>query len=760
MLGAALVLAGCGGGEDTPNDATLGDATDDTTIDAKPGDTVGDTGGDATRDTTNDVTPDRCDPGYVWTSDGCVDIDECEDGTHDCATMAVCANLPGTFSCTCLEGWEGDGVDCQDVDECTLGTHDCPNNSLCKNTDGSFECECRPGFVGDGRNCTDAAKWVAVTYLGSGLGMLDTDNMVLHGPYLKGQLGNGYTIDVAVTPDGKTALVSSFHDQFIYFVDISNVQDPVVLGNLMMPNAGGPKKGPSHYGGHMMPAGIAIDADGKYALVSGMGDLLVVIDIAAMEIINQFVLPGLEHTSIKIAPDGTIVSTGGGMGMALTSLVLMEDGTLSYVETRYLDEYGFVPGHVAIAPDGKTVLVPGIQAYNRDQDGPPIPMSEESDRDEDEPPLFAIMVFEISSPGKLVLKSVLKDIPRAVVSIAFDEAGEHAYMLGCSGRQGWWYGPMKSSEPDEVDMGYPYPSFAPEPPMPGMEEELLMVANIQAPGVVTFDPTLSASLLRYSYPQPFGVDSLVVRNDKAWIGRSGDPFMGPAKSPFMGPVKVHSVISVDLKTFQAKRIPTSGAVFGIARVPVNTTSVDVPDQTASCVGGCIEYSSSRFFTVGGFSHNQQCFCEPGCKEWGDCCEDYDDVCSTCNDEDCEGPMVCVNTEDDKFECGCPHGFVKDQEGCKEKDICGSEGGADLCSNVATCRNDPTYGYHCDCGEGPFISDGLGGCMCSPGLEQVGDTCEDIDECERGLHDCVEGSTCFNIYEGYLCYIGDEPPVPK
>ena len=41
------------------------------------------------------------------------------------------------------------------------------------------------------------------------------------------------------------------------------------------------KKGPSHYGGHMMPAGIRDCADGKYAV--GMGDLLVVIDIAAME---------------------------------------------------------------------------------------------------------------------------------------------------------------------------------------------------------------------------------------------------------------------------------------------------------------------------------------------------------------------------------------------------------------------------------------------------------------------------------------------
>ena len=293
------------------------------------------------------------------------------------------------------------------------------------------------------------------------------------------------------------------------------------------------------------------------------------------------------------------------------------------------------------------------------------------------------------------------------------------------------------------------PQFAPEPPLE-MEEELLMVANIQAPGVVTFDPTLSASLLRYSYPQHSVSIRWLFAMTKPGLDARATPLWDQAKSPFMGPVKVHSVISVDLKTFQAKRIPTSGAVFGIARVPVNTTSVDVPDQTASCVGGCIEYPSSSFFTVGGFSHNQQCFCEPGCKEWGDCCEDYDDVCSTCNDEDCEDSMVCVNTEDDKFECGCPHGFVKDQEGCKLKDICGSEGGADLCSNGATCTNDPTYGYRCYCNS-PFIPDGFDGCMCRLGFEQVGDTCEDIDECERGLHDCVEGSTCFNIYEVSLLY---------
>ena len=57
MLAAALVLAGCGGGENTSDDVTPGDATDDTTIDAAPSDTAGDATGDTTGDTTTDVTP-------------------------------------------------------------------------------------------------------------------------------------------------------------------------------------------------------------------------------------------------------------------------------------------------------------------------------------------------------------------------------------------------------------------------------------------------------------------------------------------------------------------------------------------------------------------------------------------------------------------------------------------------------------------------------------------------------------------------------
>ena len=41
-----------------------------------------------------------------------------------------------------------------DIDECQKNTHDCHLNATCQNTNGSFVCTCLFGFNGDGRNCT------------------------------------------------------------------------------------------------------------------------------------------------------------------------------------------------------------------------------------------------------------------------------------------------------------------------------------------------------------------------------------------------------------------------------------------------------------------------------------------------------------------------------------------------------------------------------------------------------------------------------
>ena len=41
-----------------------------------------------------------------------IDIDECEVGTHNCDENANCADTPGSYTCICITGYEGDGFNC------------------------------------------------------------------------------------------------------------------------------------------------------------------------------------------------------------------------------------------------------------------------------------------------------------------------------------------------------------------------------------------------------------------------------------------------------------------------------------------------------------------------------------------------------------------------------------------------------------------------------------------------------------------------
>ena len=40
-----------------------------------------------------------------------------------------------------------------DIDECTTNAHDCHLDATCSNTDGSFTCSCNQGYSGDGKQC-------------------------------------------------------------------------------------------------------------------------------------------------------------------------------------------------------------------------------------------------------------------------------------------------------------------------------------------------------------------------------------------------------------------------------------------------------------------------------------------------------------------------------------------------------------------------------------------------------------------------------
>ena len=111
------------------------------------------------------------------------DINDCALGTHTCHKDAVCTDTTGSYSCTCKEGYAGDGESCTgiikqhfmhslkenpiqnsicftlhclycflDINECYL-SNACHPNSNCSNTLGSYICECNPGYSGDGKTC-------------------------------------------------------------------------------------------------------------------------------------------------------------------------------------------------------------------------------------------------------------------------------------------------------------------------------------------------------------------------------------------------------------------------------------------------------------------------------------------------------------------------------------------------------------------------------------------------------------------------------
>ncbi len=94
-----------------------------------------------------------CNNGFTGDGHFCLDIDECASGY--CSPHSNCTNTVGGFQCTCKDGYTGNGVSCTDVNECAATPSPCGADGTCSNEDGSFTCACNPGFSGDGKTCKD-----------------------------------------------------------------------------------------------------------------------------------------------------------------------------------------------------------------------------------------------------------------------------------------------------------------------------------------------------------------------------------------------------------------------------------------------------------------------------------------------------------------------------------------------------------------------------------------------------------------------------
>ena len=87
------------------------------------------------------------------------DVNECS--TDPCSALAICLNLPGSFTCYCPQGYQFQNSSdvtsaCLDIDECLdESLNECDINAACVNSAGGYTCICieEDHYQGDGYNC-------------------------------------------------------------------------------------------------------------------------------------------------------------------------------------------------------------------------------------------------------------------------------------------------------------------------------------------------------------------------------------------------------------------------------------------------------------------------------------------------------------------------------------------------------------------------------------------------------------------------------
>jgi DNA-binding beta-propeller fold protein YncE len=219
---------------------------------------------------------------------------------------------------------------------------------------------------------------------------------------LKGEMGTyeGRHLDVVITSDGKTAIVSNFGDFKLFFIDISggfNAQ-PTLLGSTRIP---------------IEAEDMVITPDDKYVLVSDgfWGTHIITVEIATRRLAYVKELPWLyeEAQAIAIAQDGKTVLAADYWGGFIHTFTLDGNGKLKYKRT--VDVLPSWPTNIAISPDGKTVIA--VCAFRS-----------------------STPVLSFNSEGNLVLKEFIALPARRGQSCVFSSDGTKAYYLSNSQSNG------------------------------------------------------------------------------------------------------------------------------------------------------------------------------------------------------------------------------------------------------------------------------------------------------------------------------------
>lgn len=267
-----------------------------------------------------------------------------------------------------------------------------------------------------------AAPWGVVANLSDRtIGTIDlgTTPPTVYGPFLAGQLGAAALDDLAITPDTRYALVTSYYGCSVFRIDIADPTAPTLAGTLALPNVPGATV-PACFA----PMDIAIAPNGRFAVVTSGRSLVIppqpptnmigIIDLQTFAFTTTYALttPNGAAQAVAIAADNRTVvladRAGGAAAAPFPGRVIFGEidpasGLLSEAALPTGDNS--YPINVTISPDGATVLVAGATA--------------------------SVHVFRVAAPGVLVAGATpaVAGLPGRQQSIAFAPDGTRAFAL-------------------------------------------------------------------------------------------------------------------------------------------------------------------------------------------------------------------------------------------------------------------------------------------------------------------------------------------
>jgi len=151
-------------------------------------------------------------------------------------------------------------------------------------------------------------------------------------------------MDVVITSDGKTAIVSTFAGAKVFFIDIS----------------GGISTPPTYLGfarTRILAEDLAITPDNKYVLVTdgGFSSSIAVVHVPTQRLIRVKNLGWRMAQAVAVTPDGQTVVVADYWNGYVHAYTLRDDGILDHKKS--INVMPFWPINIAISPDGRTVIV-------------------------------------------------------------------------------------------------------------------------------------------------------------------------------------------------------------------------------------------------------------------------------------------------------------------------------------------------------------------------------------------------------------------